>query len=424
MITGTRSGLAPSRTVLANGAVILTKETRKTPAVTLSVAMRAGSICDPADAPGATYLLSRVIDRGTATRPAAVIAEELDDRGISLNITVTRHLFSLVCTCLASDVEPIMGLVADIVNAPSLPEAEVTTRKGEVITLLRQDEDNPAVRAVEELMALLYRGNHPYGRPQKGTIAAIERLTRDRLVDLHASRFAPGELSAVIVGDVDSSRVADIAERVLGAWRAPSPVPIPLPHAVPARERRRTVIPMMNKAQADIAYGFTTITRADPAYYAFALMNNALGQYAIGGRLGDSIRERQGMAYYVTSVFDPNVIEGPLMIRAGVSAANVDRAIASIDEELAALGREGLTEKELTESRQYMIGSLPRALETNTGIAQFLQSSEFFGLGLDYDLRLPDLLRAVTLDDVHAAARRTLDPARATIVVAGPYQDR
>ena len=69
---------------------------------------------------------------------------------------------------------------------------------------------------------------------------------------------------------------------------------------------------MMNKAQADIAYGFTTIRRADPAYDALRLMNNVLGQYALGGRLGDSIRERQGMAYYVSSAVDPNVIEGPL----------------------------------------------------------------------------------------------------------------
>ena len=147
-----------------------------------------------------------------------------------------------------------------------------------------------------------------------------------------------------------------------------------------------------------------------------------LGQYALGGRLGDSIRERQGMAYYVSSGFDPNVIEGPLMIRAGVSAANVDRAIASIDEELAALRRDGITAKELTDSRQYIIGSLPRALETNAGIAQFLQSAEFFGLGLDYDLQMPDRLARVTLDEVHAAAVRSLDPDLATIVVAGPYQ--
>jgi len=189
-----------------------------------------------------------------------------------------------------------------------------------------------------------------------------------------------------------------------------------------ASDRRRLVIPMMNKAQADVAYGFTTITRADPAYYAFWLMNNVLGQYALGGRLGDSIRERQGMAYYVSSVFDANIGAGPLVIRAGVSAANVERAIASIDEELALLARAGVTQKELDESRQYLIGSLPRALETNAGIAQFLQTVEFFGLGLDYDLRLPSLLAGVSVDDVNAAARQALDPALATVVVAGPYQ--
>ena len=91
---------------------------------------------------------------------------------------------------------------------------------------------------------------------------------------------------------------------------------------------------MMNKAQADIAYGFTTITRRDPDYYAFRLMNNVLGQYAIGGRLGDSIRERQGMAYYVFSCFDAQRRRRAAVIRAGVSPANVDRAIASIDEEV------------------------------------------------------------------------------------------
>ena len=93
-------------------------------------------------------------------------------------------------------------------------------------------------------------------------------------------------------------------------------------------------MPMMNKAQADIAYGFTTITRRDPDYYAVTLMNNVLGQYGLGGRLGDSIRERQGMAYYVFSCFDANVVEGPLVIRAGVAPENVDRTIASIDEEV------------------------------------------------------------------------------------------
>ena len=77
------------------------------------------------------------------------------------------------------------------------------------------------------------------------------------------------------------------------------------------------------------------------------------------------------------------------------------------------MAADGPTERELAESRQFLIGSLPRRLETNVGIANFMQMVEFFGLGMDYDLRVPDLLARVTRDDVHAAARAVLDGQRA-----------
>jgi zinc protease len=415
-------GLAPTRVRLPNGATIVAKETRKTPAVAINVAVRAGSICDTADALGATYVLSRVIDRGTSTRSAEAIAEDLDGRGVSLTITVTRHLFSLVCACLAEDFESVLALIGDIVMSPSIPNEELAIRKGEVVTGLRQDEDNPAVRAMERLMSLLYGPDHPYGRRARGTIESVESLTRSRLQDLHSAHFTPAELTAVLVGGLDATRMVDVASSVFGAWpRRPAPI-VSLPPPAAVMERRRIVIPMMNKSQTEIAYGLTTITRDDPQYYIFSLMNNVLGQYALGGRLGDSIRERQGMAYHVSSVFDANILPGPLVVRAGVNAVNVDRAIQSIDEEVTAVRGGGITPKELTESRQYMIGAMPRQLETNAGIAQFLQTAEFFNLGLDYDVRLPELLSAVTLEQVHTVAQKYLDTERATIVVAGPYE--
>ena len=150
-------------------------------------------------------------------------------------------------------------------------------------------------------------------------------------------------------------------------------------------------------------------------------MNNALGQYAIGGRLGDSIRERQGMAYYVFSSLDASLGSGPFTIRAGVSADNVERAIASIDAELTAVLQSGFTAQEIDESKSYLVGSLPRQLETNAAIAAFLLNADFFGLGLDYDARLPGMVQAVTLDAANAAARQLLDPSRATIAIAGPW---
>ena len=423
MATSLRAGLSPRRITLDNGAVVVAKETHKTPAVALHLAVRAGSICDPPGEPGATFLLSRVIDRGTATRTADQIAEELDSRGVSLTIAVNRHQISASCTCLTEDFEDVLALAGDILMAPSVPDTELATRKGEVITAIRQDQDNPAVRAVEALMAILYGADHPYGRPQKGMIESVEALSAERLRALHQERFAPGELTAVIVGDVETAQAVGSAERIFGRWRALQPRPVLVPAPPAAEMRRRLVIPMMNKAQADIAYGFVAISRPDPGYYAALLMNNALGQYAIGGRLGDNIRERQGMAYYVSSVLDANVVPGPLLIRAGVSTANVDRAIAAVDAELTHIRTEGLTARELNESRQFLIGSMPRALETNAGIAGFLQAAEFFGLGLDYDLRLPALLSAVTLEQANDAARRVLDPDRAAVVIAGPYQE-
>jgi zinc protease len=421
MATSMQAGLSPRRVALDNGAVVVAKETRKTPAVALHVAVRAGSISDPPGLPGATFLLSRVIDRGTATRTADRIADELDSRGISLAIAVNRHQMSAQCTCLTEDFEDVLSLVGDILMAPSVPDAELATRKGEVITAIRQDQDNPAVRAVEALMAILYGADHPYGRPQKGTIESVEALPAARLRALHQERFAPGELTAV--GDVDTAQAVGAAERIFGGWRAAQPSPVIVPAPPAADSRRRFIIPMMNKAQADIAYGFVAMSRTDPSYYAALLMNNALGQYALGGRLGDNIRERQGMAYYVSSILDANVVPGPLLIRAGVSAANVDRAVAAIDAELMHIRTQGLTDQELNESRQFLIGAMPRALETNAGIANFLQAAEFFGLGLDYDVRLPALLSAVTLEQANEAARRALDPDHAAIVVAGPYQE-
>jgi zinc protease len=417
-------GLAPARSVLDNGARVIAKHAGATPAVTLHAAFEAGTIFDPPQEPGVSHFVSRTIDRGTSRHSAEEIAERLENRGVSLAITVNRHVLSLVCTCLVEDLDAILATIADIVMQPAFPGPEVETRRGEIITMIRQDEDNPAAMAGEGLFSLLYGDAHPYGRRPRGSVETVERMTRSTLQAFHAARFGPGALSLVIVGDVEPARAIESASRAFSSWTSPRPPDPVFPPVPPSRERRVRVNPMMNKAQADIAYGFTTITRSDPRYDAYWLMNNILGEYSIGGRLGDSIRERQGMAYYVFSALDANVVPGPLLIRAGVNPANVDRALASIDEEITRMAAEGPTDQELTESRQYLIGSMPRRLETNAGIANFLQMVEFFDLGMDFDVRVPELLARVTRDDVHAAARAVLDASKAAIVVAGPYTGR
>ena len=95
--------------------------------------------------------------------------------------------------------------------------------------------------------------------------------------------------------------------------------------------------------------------------------------------------------------------------------------MASIDEEVRKLTTDGLTQKELDDSRRFLIYAMPRALETNAGIANYLQTAECFDLGLDHDTLLPDLLRGVTLEQANAAAKKFMSVDRATVVVAGPY---
>jgi zinc protease len=412
--------LTPLRQLLANGVTVIVQENHTTPAVSLLASMRAGGYDDPEGREGTAALLARVLDRGTNSRTADQIADDLDGRGASLSVSAGRHQIAVSATCLVDDFTRVLAIVADVLRHPSFPEKDVVTRRGEIVTTIRQDEDDPASVAVNRLFRELY-GAHPYARRVRGTVDSVERLTRDDLVQFHQRHFVPAGLAFVVVGGLKAGDMLDAVAEAAGHWPAgPALARLLVPDAALAATRRRVAVVMPEKSQSDVAFGFVGIRRSDPGFMAASVMNNVLGQYALGGRLGDSIRERQGMAYYVFSTLDAGHGPGPVMIRAGVAAANVERTIASIDTELDDIRRDGFTEKEVAESKQYLVGSLPRQLETNAGIASFLLNAELLDLGPDYDQRLPGLIRAVTRDEAVDAARRLLDPARATVVVAGP----
>ncbi len=266
---------------------------------------------------GAAYLMGRIIDRGTERRSADVIAGELDERGVTLHVATTRHMTAISCTCLAEDFDDVLAIVIDVARRPVFPPQELAKRRAEVITAIHQDEDNPAVRAGEALSALLYGDDHPYGRRPKGSIETLERIDRQTIVDFHARSIRPAVLSLVVVGDIEAQQAVERANRELDGWSGgpATPVVVPPPAAAPVRRERSILMP--GKAQSDIAYGFTTISRLDPRFYAYWMMNNILGQFGLGGRLADNIRERQGMAYYAFSSFDPTFGEAPLVVRAG-----------------------------------------------------------------------------------------------------------
>lgn len=393
-----------------------------TPAVTVSAAFAAGAVLDAPARPGLSFLTGRVIDRGTTGRSAAGIAQALDDRGVSLKVSTSRHRLTLSCTCLSEDFGAVLDIVADISRRAVFPDREVDKQRLEAVSRLTQDADNPALRAADGALDLLYTDRHPYGRPLRGTASTVQQITRPELVDFHEGHVVPSTLSLVIVGDVAGPGAVEAAAARFEDWTAPPAPERQIPSPAPAATRKRVTIPMRGKTQADIVYGFTTIGRADPRFQAYWMMNHILGQFGLGGRLADNIRERQGMAYYAFSTLDVLPGEAPLLVRIGVDPADVDRALDAVDHEVARLAADGPTGDEVEETRASLIGSIPRMLETNQSIAAFLQMVEEFGLGLDHDRRLPSLLDDVTLDDVRAAATEVLDPGRAAIAVAGPLE--
>ncbi len=423
-MTGPASAIGvPIRRQLGNGAVVLVKRTTTTPAVTINASFRAGAVCDPPGKEGLAHFVSRTIDRGTSARTVDQLSDELDGRGVTLSVTINRHALSLVSTCLAEDFDAILRLLLEVSTSPTFPDEEVDTRRREIVTLIRQDDDTPGTVALERVMRLLYGEAHPYGRPPRGTVDSVHRLRRSDLADFVAARVVPSTLVLAIVGDVDPDRALALASSLLDSLPGGAAMPLLDPSIPRPAGRRDEFIAMPGKVQADIAVGFVAVARADPAYESYWLMNTILGQYALGGRLGARIRERQGMAYYVSSAFEAADVPGPLLIRAGVDPGNVGSVLTAVDEELRTFIAEGPSDRELREATQYMVGSLPRRLETNAGIASFLQTVEFFGLGLDYDRRMAGLLASVTRDAVQAAAAR-LDPDQATVVVAGPPEAR
>ena len=169
----TAVGLLPIRHVLDNGVTVIVKANHTTPSVSILAGVRTGAYADLAGKEGTAALCARVLDRGTVSRPADVIADDLDGRGASLTVATGRHQMSASATCLSDDFPDVLALVADVVRHPAFPEAEVVTRRADLISSIRKEEDNPAQMAVDAFVHALY-GDHPYSRKIRGTVASVE----------------------------------------------------------------------------------------------------------------------------------------------------------------------------------------------------------------------------------------------------------
>jgi zinc protease len=177
---------------------------------------------------------------------------------------------------------------------------------------------------------------------------------------------------------------------------------------------------MPHKTQSDLIVGWPAMRRLDPDFDGARVANTVLGVFGMMGRLGENVREEQGMAYYAYSRLSANRDPGAWAAIAGVAPENVERAFRAMLAEVERLRQEPVPADELQDCKRYLTGSLPIQLETNEGVAGVLVDVEWHGLGLDYVQRYKGIIDGITPSDVQAAAQKYLNPAAYALAIAGP----
>jgi zinc protease len=412
--------LTIQRTTLSNGVVVVGSENPVHPSVVLRASLRAAPVVDTVERAGRAALTASGLTRGTLSRTFAEINETVDAAGMSFHSGAGRHLSSVSARCLSEDVSLAVELIADVLRNPSFPEPEIAQLRGQTLTGLRQADNDTGAVADRTFREAIYPAGHPYRLRPHGYQETVARLVPDDLRAFHRERYGPGGAIVVVVGDVSFDRLVEQLEQRIGDWRGAPALTTELPDAPPPTSGR-TDVGVPGKTQSDLVVGVPGIKRSDPDYYALRLANMIFGRLGMMGRLGEIVREAQGLAYGVHSELEAGLGQGPWCVRAGVNPANVDQALASIAEQLETLRRDGVTADELLRAQRYSTGSLVLQMESNDGVAGLIQDIELYDLGLDFLDRYPAIIGAITLDQVNQAAARRLPAYGDTVqVVAGP----
>jgi len=409
-----------TRRELSNGITVLAYENDNSPAVVLGGYLWAGAQADPAGQAGLANLTAGMLLRGTQTRTFAQINETLESVGAQLGFQSAMHSVSFGGKALAEDLDLLLGILADGLQYPAFPTAEMEQLRGQILTDLDRRAHDTRRMARLTFDALLYP-EHPYGRSGRGYKETVAALERADLVQCYERRYSPRGMVLAVVGAVFAEEAVDRVSAALGGWRAPQAAPdrtIPPRVSLSAPSRQRVRIE--GKTQADIVLGWPGLARTDVDYLKAYLANTVLGVFGLMGRLGDTVRDEQGLAYYVQSWLEAGPGAGPWVTTAGVAPANVDRAIDGILHEVLRLRAEPVPGDELADSQSFLTGSMPLRLETNEGIAGMLLEIERYQLGLDYLRRYAGLVNAVTVQDVQEMARAYLDPEVFALAIAGP----
>jgi zinc protease len=393
------------------------------PFVSLSWVAPAGAEMDPAGAWGRATLAAWALDEGTPTASSAEIAARVERLGGSIGSSADWDAGYLRVEVLAADLERALDLSTEVLLEPTFPEAEIDRLRRQRLADLKATRERPGAIADLVLGKTLFRPS-TYGRLLAGSEGSLPALTREDLVTAHRATWLADGLALVAAGNFAESTLlrhleGDCARTLATRGLAPRPLATAPAEATPCR--RVLVVDRPAARQTEIRIGQVGIARDEPRRSVLQVMNAVLGG-KFTSRINLNLRERNGFTYGAFSRFAPRRRPGPFSVAAAVQTESAGAAVRETLSELRRITREEITPEELNDARDYLVGVFPYTLQTAEDIAARLEDLAQFDLPDDEVDRHLDRIASTSIADVLEAARTFLDPEASTIVAVGPAE--
>lgn len=405
--------IGTSERTLANGLRVIAVRRPSVPMVELRLSIPFFS--NKPDHLARSMLLSATMLTGTSRHDRLGLAVAAGQLGADINVSVDPDRLVVSSSALATGLNPLLELVAEVLTDARYPSGEVLGDRDRLAERTRVSRSQAGTLAADALARRLLP-DHPYGRtlPEEDQIAAT---TPAQLRALHRAMVRPDGASLILVGDLSPARALDAVERIFADWSGTPAVSKSTPARV-AGHQPLLVVDRPGSVQTSFRFGGAALPRTDPDAPALQLANLAFGGY-FSSRWVENIREDKGYSYSPRSLIDHAKLGSTFELVADVSTEVTAPAILETLYELGRIASSPITATELASVQQYAVGSLALSTSTQAGLAAQLSALTAAGLGVDWLTSHPARLLAVTAEEVTAVASRFLAPQRLVSVAVG-----
>ncbi len=402
------------RDVLDNGLRLITETMPHVRSVTMGVWMTRGSRDEGPERAGIAHFVEHMLFKGTTTRTAEDLAQEIDSIGGQFDAFTAKEYASYYIKVLDEHLPHAVELLADLVLHPAFRDDDVEREKRVVLEEIKMVEDTPD-DLVHEVFTAHFWDGHPLGRPILGSKDTVEALTSDSLRRFFSGAYVAPNLFIAAAGNLEHARVRDLVARAFEALPTSGD---PVVDA-PPRPHPHVVTRVKDIEQSHVCLG----TRAYPQNHADRhvcyVLNTVLGG-SMSSRLFQNVRERRGLAYSVFSGLNSYRDAGSLTVYAGCAAESVGEVVDLVLQDLRALRATPVPPDELRRAKDHLKGSLMLSLENTASRMSHLARQEiYFGRHFTLD-EILEGIEQVTAEDVQRVARDLFTDGCLGLTVLGP----